>query len=396
MMEKMVMDKLWNSNYIKVMVANFSLFFAFYLLAPLLPIYLSECFGAGKDMIGIVLSGYTVTALLSRPFSGFLVDSFERKRMLLFFFALFFVFFAGYLAAGSLLLFAIVRTLHGGPFGALTVANSTVAVDVLPSSRRNEGIGYYGLSNNLAMAFAPSIAIAIYHFTSSFHLLFWLALVVAGIGMAVDSTVHLPKRKIIQDKKPISFDRFFLIKGWLLALNMVFFGFCFGVLQNYLAIYSKEVMGITGGTGVFFMLLSVGLIMARLVGSKSLRKGKLTKNAAEGTILSSAAYAIFVLCPNEVGYYLSPLLLGLGNGRVWPAFMNMMIQMGTNNQRGTANSTLLVSWDLGIGIGVLAGGLMAEFVGYRMAFMMVAVAQLLGTLLFFCATRQFFFSRRIG
>ncbi len=155
-------------------------------------------------------------------------------------------------------------------------------------------------------------------------------------------------------------------------------------------------MGITGGTGVFFMLLSVGLIMARLVGSKSLRKGKLTKNAAEGTILSSAAYAIFVLCPNEVGYYLSPLLLGLGNGRVWPAFMNMMIQMGTNNQRGTANSTLLVSWDLGIGIGVLAGGLMAEFVGYRMAFMMVAVAQLLGTLLFFCATRQFFFSRRIG
>ena len=76
--------------------------------------------------------------------------------------------------------------------------------------------------------------------------------------------------------------------------------------------------------------------------------------------------------------------------------MNMMIQMGTNNQRGTANSTLLVSWDLGIGIGVLAGGLMAEFVGYRMAFMMVAVAQLLGTLLFFCATRQFFFSRRIG
>ncbi len=389
-------ERLWNSNYCKVMTANFTLFFAFYLLTPLLPLYLSETFGATKDVIGLVLSGYTITALLVRPFSGFVVDSFDRKTVLMVCFTAFAIFFAGYLAASTLLLFTIVRTLHGAPFGALTVANSTVAIDVLPSSRRNEGIGYYGLSNNLAMAFAPSIAIAIYHFKSSFHLLFWLALVVAGIGMAVDSTVHLPKKKIIQDKKSISFDRFFLIKGWLLALNMVFFGFCFGVLQNYLAIYSKEVMGITGGTGVFFMLLSVGLIMARLVGSKSLRKGKLTKNAAEGTILSSAAYAIFVLCPNEVGYYLSPLLLGLGNGRVWPAFMNMMIQMGTNNQRGTANSTLLVSWDLGIGIGVLAGGLMAEFVGYRMAFMMVAVAQLLGTLLFFCATRQFFFSRRIG
>ena len=91
------------------MAANFSLFFAFYLLTPLLPIYLSENFGASKDMIGLVLSGYTITALLSRPFSGFMVDCFDRKHMLMLFYVLFFVFFAGYIVAGSILLFAIVR-----------------------------------------------------------------------------------------------------------------------------------------------------------------------------------------------------------------------------------------------------------------------------------------------
>ena len=73
-------ERLWNANYIKVMTANFSLFFAFYLLTPLLPLYLNEVFGATKDTIGVMLSGYTLAALLTRPFSGFIVDTFNRKR----------------------------------------------------------------------------------------------------------------------------------------------------------------------------------------------------------------------------------------------------------------------------------------------------------------------------
>ena len=172
----MTHERLWNKNYCRVMAANFALFFAFYLLTPLLPLYLVERFDATKDIVGLVLSGYTLTALLARPFSGFLVDTFPRKRVLMLCFLLFFIFFGGYLGASSLLLFTIVRTLHGAPFGALTVANSTVAIDVLPSSRRNEGIGYYGLSNNLAMAIAPTVAIYLYRLTDNFQLLFWLAL----------------------------------------------------------------------------------------------------------------------------------------------------------------------------------------------------------------------------
>jgi len=171
------------------MAANFALFFAFYVLTPLLPLYLSEHFGATKDVIGLVLSGYTITALISRPFSGYLVDTFPRKTVLMISFAVFAIFFAGYLAASTLLLFTIVRTLHGAPFGTLTVANATVAIDVLPSSRRTEGIGFYGLSNNLAMAIGPTIGIWLYQLTGSFDLLFWLALAVAVGGWMVDKTV---------------------------------------------------------------------------------------------------------------------------------------------------------------------------------------------------------------
>ena len=296
----MSQERLWNRNYCKVMAANFSLFFAFYVLTPLLPLYLSEHFGATKDVIGLVLSGYTITALLFRPFSGYFVDSFPRKTVLMVCFAAFSIFFSGYLAASTLLLFTIVRTLHGGPFGALTVANSTVAIDVLPSSRRTEGIGYYGLSNNLAMAMAPTIGIYVYKFTHSFDLLFWLALIVACLGWLVDSTVQLPQKKkkpSATQHPPLSLDRFFLLRGWLLGVNMVFFGFCFGVISNYLAIYSKETLGITGGTGTFFMLCSLGLILSRLQGGKALRQGRLTYNAASGMVISLVGYTLFILLP---------------------------------------------------------------------------------------------------
>ena len=389
------MERLWNANYVKVMTANFSLFFAFYLLTPLLPLYLSETFGATKDVIGLVLSGYTVTALLFRPFSGYFVDTFPRKKVLMVCFAAFSIFFAGYLAAGTLLMFALVRTLHGGPFGALTVANSTVAIDVLPSSRRNEGVGYYGLSNNLAMAIAPTFAIYIYAETHNFELLFWMALIIATFGWMVDATVRLKPTTVTQAPKRISLDRFFLARGWMLGFNMIFFGFCFGVLSNYLAIYGKQVLGMTGGTGTWFLLCSIGLMMSRLQGSKALRQGKLTQNATEGMLLSLAGYTIFVACPDMVGYYGSAILIGLGNGHLWPAFQNMIISMAHHNERGTANSTILISWDVGVGIGIIAGGAIAEHLGYATAYWTVSVTHALGALLYFVRTRRFFLSGRL-
>ncbi|MBO4895545.1 MAG: MFS transporter [Prevotella sp.] len=396
------MDKLWNRNYCKVMAANFMLFFAFYVLTPLLPLYLSEHFGATKDVIGLVLSGYTITALLFRPFSGYVVDSFPRKMVLMVSFGVFAIFFAGYLAASTLLMFTIVRTLHGGPFGALTVANSTVAIDVLPSSRRTEGIGYYGLSNNLAMAIAPTIGIFIYQLTNSFEVLFWLALIVATTGWLIDSTVKLAKKEIIREKSTLSLDRFFLTRGWLLGLNMVAFGFSFGVLSNYLAIYGKEVMGITGGTGTYFMLCSVGLILSRLQGSKALREGRVTHNAATGMVISLVGYTLFILMPTLaqslmfIGYYGSALLIGLGNGHMWPAFQNMTINVATNKQRGTANSTILISWDIGMGLGILVGGIVAELISYSAAFWTVVLVNGTGVATYFLATRAFFLRRNLN
>lgn len=388
-------EKLWNANYIKVMTTNFLLYFAFYLLTPLLPLYLSETFGATKDTIGIVLSGYTVVALIVRPFCGYVVDSFSRKKVLMLCLSGFAVFFAGYIAAGTILMFAICRTLHGGPFGAVTVANSTCAIDVLPSSRRNEGIGLYGLSNNFAMAIAPSIGIYLHNMVDSYMILFWIAFVVAISAVLIAWTIRLPEKDIIRNKEKLSLDRFFLTRAWLLAINIAMFGFCWGVLSNYLAIYSKEVLSITGGTGTYFALLSMGLFSSRLQGRKALSQGKLTQNAAEGMLISLVGFTLFVAIPHPVAYYLSAILIGLGNGHLYPAFLNMFVHVARHDQRGTANSSILTGWDLGFGIGCLLGGIVAEHFGYTATFWMVAAENAVSVILFFLASRQFFERRKI-
>lgn len=380
-------EKLWNADYNRVMFTNFALFFSFYLLTPLLPLYLSETFHSSKDTIGLVLSGYTLVALLMRPMSGFLVDSFPRKKVLLLCLFAYFIVFGGYLVAGSLVLFAIFRTLHGGPFGASTVANSTMAIDVLPPSRRNEGIGYYGLSNNLASAIAPTVGIFIYRYVHDFDVLFWMAFIFAGIGFLNITAVHPRERQVMPSRRKLSLDRFFLARGWFLALNICFFGFCWGVLSNYIAIYGKEHLNTTSNTGMFFLLLSAGLIVSRLQGNSSLKRGRLLHNALSGTVLSTMGYILFIGCPTLWGYYVSAVLIGLGNGHIWPAFQNMIINIAANNERGTANSTILTSWDLGLGLGVLLGGVVAEHLGYDTTFWMMAAVHVAGLMSFLMLTR---------
>lgn len=384
-------EKLWNSNYLKVWTGNFLLNFSFTLIVPLLPLYLSEEFGATNDTIGMALAGYTLMALIIRPFSGYIVDNYPRKTVLVICNFFFFLIFFGYIVAGSLTMFTIFRTLHGAPFGSTTVAASTVAIDVLPSSRRGEGIGYYGLSNNLATALGPVLAIYMLQaFQGDFHALFWISTVFSLAGLLLDATIKLPAREFRPEKKVISLDRFFLLKGWREALSMLGFSFSYGVVSTYVAIYGKEELGITGGTGIFFSLFAVGLIVSRLTGAKALRENRVSYNASTGCVTSMLGYLVFAAVNNPVGYYASAFVIGLGNGHMYPAFQNMFINLAKNSQRGTANSSILTSWDAGLGLGVLAGGVLSEHFGYHTAFWAALAVNAAGVFWYFLRVRRHF------
>lgn len=386
-------EKLWNRNYTRTWIANFMLYFSFMLIVPILPLYLADTYDAGKHTIGFVLSGYTIAIMLVRPFSGFVVDNYNRRRVMLLFYSLAFMMCGLYLIGGSLLLFTIIRTLHGAPYGATIIANSTVAIDSLYPSRRAEGIGYYGLSNNLATALSPSVGIFIYEWTSNFNLLFVLSMLCSGIGLYVAWTIK--GREVTTPTKntqrPVmSLDRFFLVKAWRQAVIIGCFGLSYGVLSTYLAIYGREELGITGGTGLYFMLLSIGLMLSRIQGGRALRDGKVTQNAAMGVSVSVFGYALFAAVPEMWAYYASAIIIGLGNGHMFPAVQTMFINLAESNQRGTANSTLYSSWDAGMGIGVFFGGMIAETIGYSAAFWMGALVNAFGVLFFFTHVRPTF------
>jgi predicted MFS family arabinose efflux permease len=330
-----------------------------------------------------------------RPFGGFIVDSFPRKQVLLICYFLFFAFFAGYIVAGTILLFAIIRGLHGFAFGAVTVANSTMAIDVLPSSRRNEGIGYYGVSNNLAMAIGPSISMYLYDHHIDANVIFTISLVAAAIGLLCNASVKAPQKELSREKQPISLDRFILTNASPECLMVIFFSFAYGILSTYLAIYGKDEIGIEGGSGLFFTILAIGLISARIISAQWVKRGQLTLNIGVGMIVTVIGFALFTFWRDITGFYLSAVVLGIGYGAMCPSFQAVFVNLAHNNRRGTANSTYLTSWDLGLGIGVLVGGAIAERLSYHDAYILAVAVCIIGAIHFFIHTAKHFNSNKL-
>ena len=383
-------NRLWNRNYVFVMLANFLLFFSLYNLMPILPIYLADELGAGRDIIGEVMGGFIITGLMIRPFSGYIVDSFPRKKVLMVCYLVFSLFNIGFVASTTVLMFGLVRTLQGFAFGSTSVANSTVAIDVLPSSRRSEGIGYYGISNNLAMAIGPSVALALYNNIPNRHLVFAVPLISSLIGFACIMMVKNKPRAIVKNQVPLSFDRFFLKVSLTEGFNLIPFAFASATLTTYLAIYGKQELGIYSGSGVFFLVLSVGLILSRVFTNKWVRRGYIIENVKAGMILVVVGFLVFVGISHMAAFYVSALIIGLGYGTMCPSYQSMFINLAPNSRRGTANSSYLTSWDVGAGIGIFSGGYIAERTSYHFVYWICFAACVVGALIYFAYTSKHF------
>ncbi|MDD3404705.1 MAG: MFS transporter [Paludibacteraceae bacterium] len=363
----MVQDKLWSKSFVCACCGNFLLCFAFYLLLPLLPLYLIETFQTGKAEVGIILSCYTVAALAIRPFSGFILDAFNRKRVYLLTYFLFVVIFFGYTYSKLIALFVVFRILHGFIFGTVTTAGNTIVVDITPSSRRGEGLGYYGVANNLAMATGPMLALFM-HDACSYNTIFYTAIAFGTLGLVFASCIKVPRKVPTVDKEPVSLDRFFLKKGLPAGFSLMFLAVPYGMTTSYVALYGQE-LGIAASMGLFFTIMAVGLIASRLFSGKMVDKGKIPLVINIGIVISIAAYILFTLLHWVALYNLQlctilffsvPAMLGVGYGMMFPAFNTLFVNLAPNNRRATASSTYLTSWDIGIGIGLVVGGRLAD------------------------------------
>lgn len=361
---------LWTPGFMLACLANFLMGMSFYVLMPTLPFHLVEQLQIGEATVGGILSSYVIAALLVRPFSGFIVDRFNAKHAYLLALGAYVLFTSGYLLAHTVLAFVIVRLGIGLTFAVLSTAATTQAIDIIPSVRRGEGIGFFGLMSSLAMALGPMFGLWLMdHYP--FELIF-KASVAAGIaGLLVACLVRSTRKQRTGAAPVLSLDRFLLVRGVPLALNLAVIGLGYGMLLAFAAIYGKQV-GATN-TGLFFTLMAVGMMVSRAFSGRLIDGGNVVRATNAGTVAIVVGLGLMALADGPGLYYASGVLVGFGFGVVYPAYQTMMVNLGGHAQRGTAVATYFSALDVGIGLGMVVAGLIASRFGLTSAFATGAV-----------------------
>jgi MFS family permease len=261
-------------------------------------------------------------------------------------------------------------------------------IDITPSSRRGEALGYYGLSNNIAMAVGPMTGLFL-HDHYSFDVIFLSALISCILGFVMAMKVKTPARQPVK-REPVSLDRFILLKGIPVSVVLVLLSIPHGMTNAYIAMYGRSI-GIEGSIGIFFTLMAVGTAISRLFSGKQVDKGRIPQVITFGMVIVCLCFFLLSCCAwlmtwwpalAKGVFYSIALSLGIGFGSMFPAFNTMFVNLAPNNQRGTATSTYLTSWDVGVGLGLVAGGYIAEISTLQHAYGFSGCLIMLSTLIF--------------
>lgn len=395
-------DKLFTRNYILVCLSAFLMSFSFFILVPTLPLYLKDTFGISQTLVGVVLSCYVIAVLSVRPIAGFVADTLPRKSVYVAAYAIFVASFTGYFfITQTLALFILLRIFHGFSFGMLTTAGNTLVIDVMPSSRRGEGLGYYGVTNNLAMAFGPMAGLFVIS-SGNYTLLFLTSLITGAVGLVLASVVRAPRRVLEKTEFRLSADRFFLKEGIRACFAFFLLAMPYGMTTSYMALYAREV-GITQNAGLFFTVMAAGLIASRLHSGKRVDRGFVTETIRLGICIAFVGamgeavlgvVAEWSIAAGYALYFLTAFLFGYGYGTMFPAYNTLFINLAPNSRRATANATYLTGWDVGIGCGMLFGGMLAEG-GYEHCYMLGAVLVVVALLFFMRVVTPHFHAHKL-
>lgn len=370
-MQTELKPKLWSASFLNVCFANFLMACSFNLLMPSIPLYITEQLGVSQSKTGIVLASYAIALLFIRPFSGYMVDIYSRKKLLFVAFTCYVLIFFGYFFATTVLLFILVRFIHGLTWGLTTVSSSTLAIDVVPSQRRAEGIGYYGTFMNVAMAIGPFIAIHIYNH-SGFQVLLWYAIFMGTLGIITVAMIKAPEKpKAKIEPQKLSLDRFFLIRAWPIFLNQLLPCFAWGTIGPFVAQYGKQIN--VENAGIFFPFWAVGIIVSRIFSGKLVDKGKIHFVNMSAMFTISVSFLLFATVHSIYAFCAAGLFIGVGFGMMLPALQTLYINMTDHSQRGTANSTYLIGFDLGLALGMLIGGYISGKYSFEILFLIASV-----------------------
>lgn len=356
-------ERLWNRDFIAVSLSSFFLFMTFYILAVTLPVFVTDTLHGGQGQIGPVMTSFIVAAVIFRPLAGKWLDELNRRKVLLFSLGLMTASTFLYPFIHEYVPLLLLRFVHGISFGIAATATGAIAVELVPESRKGEGVGYFSLFMSLAMVVGPFLGLTVMEHYND-QVLFIVCIVLVVISFVCGFVIRIPERISRKESLPLKGWRAFIVPGALpISVTASVLAFSYGAITTFLSVYAKA-NGMGAYSSYFFMVFAAMIVLSRpFTGPLFDRSGP--------NVLVYPGLALFTLGMLMLSQAYSPLMflaaagvLGLGFGALIPSFQTIAIQAAPE-RRGTATATYFMLFDSGYGIGSSALGVVAAHTGYH-------------------------------
>ena len=335
-------------------LSSFLFFASFNMIIPELPDYLTSL--GGEEYKGLIISLFTLTAGLSRPFSGKLADKIGRIPVMIVGGAVCILTGLLYPVTGSVAAFLLLRFVHGFSTGFTPTGTSAYVADVVPAEKRGEAMGLLGLAGSLGMAAGPALGGAIAN-QFSVNTMFYASSVTAFMSVAVlvrmHETVDNPHR-FRMGLLRISRQELFEPRVWGPSFVMLFSTFAFGTILTIIPDFSEH-LGIRN-KGLFFTSFTVSSLAIRfLAGRASDKYGRINVLRVSTGLLALAMVAVG-LSTSATQLLLAGVLFGVAIGMNSPTVYAWTIDLSHEAHRGRAMATMYIALEAGIGLGALCSG----------------------------------------
>lgn len=366
-------EKIWNRRFILLFITNLLVLAAFYASIPIIPVYCQEI-GITGSKIGIVLTAMSIATVLFRPVSGYLLDNFNRYHVYLLFLALFCLSFPAFVLFPLFGALIIIRLYMGAVYSVCGSATMTLASDVLPATKITEGISRFAFTVSIGMAVGPYVGLQVQsNLSSKTSFLTIFGITVVALICVSCCRIHYPKAQRMR----------FSIKDSIYGpalpfmFNMMFLMIPYGAVIAYSSILAQE-KNIIEYLPYFYICLVIGMLVSKLSTQKIIDAGKHRFLVLASLLVLIVTMVSFLNLTTGIHLLAAGFFFGLGYGILQPLFQSLVTGTTPAPKRGTANSTYMLSYDIGIGIGSLLMGFLQEPIGLTNGFALTAISYILG------------------
>lgn len=370
-------NKIWNRKFILLFLTNLLVLAAFYASIPIIPVYCQEI-GITGSKVGIVLTAMSVATILFRPIAGYLLDNFNRYLIYLLFLFLFCLSFPAFLIFPFFGALIVIRLYMGAVYSVCGSATMTLASDVLPKDKITEGISRFAFTISIGMAVGPFAGIQVQnHMSSSASFLTVFAITVVALICVLCCRMHYPK----VERKKFSLRDSIYRPAFPFMFNMMFLMIPYGAVIAYSSILAQE-KNLKSVLPYFYIFLVAGMLLSKLSTQKMIDAGKHRVLVYGSLLILVLTMLSYMFLTTGIHLLAAGFFFGLGYGILQPLFQSFVTGTTPAPQRGVANATYLLSYDVGIGIGSLLMGFMQESIGLSNGFALTAVSYVIGGIIY--------------